>query len=342
MDKDIEPCPKNCSKFQKNRVIAKVTSKKKNISTTTTKTKPASKSKQIPSKKKVQAQPLLPALSKEEITMDQDITRLLVYNRHQTFPNNHIKTAKNPLSTKGRLSNTVAKPSLLTTKLLDIAKGKVNKDLIRKNNVNRISNFNSWTPIKKPVVTQFNRSPKDKVYEMTQKALTESICKKQCNTELTEDLDIPWYTNDDLQQESEIKVSSVKILNTPDQHISLEKEINEICENFPKVIARITSELTRTFNEDKLHNEEWHGQKTFRIYTCDTNDTEEIINQPNPTKVRKIEQNSPTLYVFTSINLDNNIRICKDIHCEVKNIRRVSNVALHPENPSDTQLEPPK
>ena len=76
-------------------------------------------------------------------------------------------------------------------------------------------------------------------------------------------MDVPWYTNDNLQQESEDKVCSVETLTTPDQKITLDEEINERCQNFPKVITRINSKLTETFNENKLYSEEWHIYISF-------------------------------------------------------------------------------
>ena len=87
------------------------------------KSKPVIKTKKNISKKI--ASPLYPILCTEERTRQQDITKLLVYERHKTFSDSNTKHARNPLLTKGRVSKAVADPSLRTTELLEIAQGKI-------------------------------------------------------------------------------------------------------------------------------------------------------------------------------------------------------------------------
>ena len=298
MSKDIKPCPEKCSKCPKIRATSKKASKKRTKPIIPTKKKPTPKLKPKTTKKK--AQVLYPILSKEQIIMDQDKARLLVYERHQTFLNtNGARKASNPLVTKGRISEAVANPMLRTPRLLEIAQGIVKEDTARKNVVNKISNYSSWTPIKMLVETRFQASPKAKPYEESQKTLTEKKCKEQCLQELIED------ENTLLQDKN------------PDQQTNQDMEIRKRYDNFPEVIARITNKPTHQENETQF--EHWQGVKQVRILTpCTTNEQEEALDPLSPNKISRIKNASP-VYQFTPIDEDdNNHCICKNSQCKNK------------------------
>ena len=155
----------------------------------------------------------------------------MVHERHKIFSDSNTKHARNPLLTKGRVSKAVADPGLRTTELLEIAQGKIKENTTSKNTVNRISNYEAWTPIKRIAETLFKPSPKMRPNQTTQQDLTERERQKQCHKEFVEDVDKPWYNNAEPKQNRQRdnspneKVNTIEDNNKPNQPDSQDKEI---------------------------------------------------------------------------------------------------------------------